>query len=536
MGTMAPRPYQQEALDALDRHVCEHTTNPCVVIPTGGGKSILIAWIIQRWKVDYPPFRCCILAHRKELVAQNSAELIGLWPGGDIGVFSAGLGKRDWDCSILYASIDSIWDKSGSFTPFDCLIIDEAHRIPAKGEGKYRKFIDGCRRFNPKLRVIGFTATPYRMGCGPICHQDHILHDICYEANIGQMIHDGYLCRLRSKVSARQPDLSQVKRNRGGDYVEGSLAEAVDVPAVVSEAVREMMRIVHAEQRQSIIVFCVDIDHCKHVSQELRKYGIDAPYVTAKTPAVERDRIAEAFKRGRHRILLNVNVYTEGFNAKCVDCVVLLRPTLSQGLYVQMVGRGLRLHPGKDDCLVLDFAHCIEQHGPIDAIDAGVVRLADCQNCGDTFSRAVRMCPHCGWTIPPEEIERVEAEEARERQMHAAKASDRSILSEEPDDLEVSDVTVHRHIKQGSPDSIRVQYRCGLTIVREWVCLDHGGYAEAKARQWWARRFGSEAAPIVTVDSALADLFLAQQIQRKTKAVRVARQGKHLEITGYIFA
>jgi DNA repair protein RadD len=462
------------------------------------------------------------------LVKQNAAELAGLWPGGDIGIYSAGLRRRDVDCSITYASIDSIYDKWGEFQPFDLLIVDEAHRIPARGEGKYRQFIKGCRRFSPHLRVVGFTATPYRMG-GPICHRDHILHEVCYDANVGDLIRDGFLCRLRSKIGDVQPDLDAVRRNSGGDYVVSSLAHAVDTPEVVRDAVASAMALILAENRQSIVFFCVDVQHCKDVSMELRKYGLHAPIVTGKTPIAERDAIAESFKAGRYRAICNVNVYTEGFNAKRVDCVVLFRPTLSKGLYVQMVGRGLRLHPAKEYCLVLDYANIIETHGPIDCIETGDVKLYNCPECGNVFSRAIRQCPACDWEIPPQEVERHEAEE-REKQMHETKAANREILGSEPEVLTVDDVSVHRHRKAGKPDSIRVHYRCGLSQIREWVCLDHGGHAERCARRWWELRFGAAEARTISVDAALQDMFLGQRILETTETITVVRKGKRSDI------
>jgi DNA repair protein RadD len=506
--------------------------NPCVVIPTAGGKSLLMAWAIQSWKRDYPPFRVIVLAHRKELVEQNAKELAGLWPGGDIGIYAAGLQSRDMESSVLFASIDSVYNKWGEFPPFDLIIVDEAHRIPASGEGKYRTFITGCRTINARLRVIGFTATPFRMGCGPICHRDHILHEIVYEANVGDLIAQGFVCKLRSKVSNVAPDLASVKRNSGGDYIVKSLAEATDTPKLVQGAIRSAMGIIQAEERRSIVFFCVDVEHCHHVSTELRKYGIDAPAVTGKTPHHQRDCIAREFIAGRYRAICNVNVYTEGFNAKRIDCIVLLRPTLSPGLYVQMVGRGLRLHPDKTDCLVLDYAHCIETHGPIDCMDAGQVALATCAECGDAFSRAVRVCPHCGWEIPKQEIERAEAEE-RERKMHETQAAQAAILGSEPYELLVDDVSVNLHRKLGSPDSLRVQYRCGLTTVREWICLDHDGFAGKKSRQWWSRRFGVESAKAVTVSAAMENLFLEAQLTDITESITVVRRGKYPEIVDY---
>jgi len=524
-----PRPYQTEALDALDTHMRAKDTHPCVVIPTGGGKSLLMAWAIQMWKLAYPPFRCCILAHRKELVEQNSSELLSIWPEADVGVYAAGLGRRDLDNAITFASIDSVHKRWGEFAPFDVLIIDEAHRIPASGEGKYRAFIKGCESLNDQLRVIGFTATPYRMGCGPICHRDHILNEICYEANVSSLIAQGYLCKLRSKTGDVKPDLSGVKQ-RQGDYVAKSLAAAVDTPELVRTAIKSAMRIIQSEQRMSVMFFCIDVAHCRHVSLELSRHGIVAPQVTGKTPGAERDRIATEFKAGRYRAICNVNVYTEGFNAKRVDCIVDLAPTLSPGRFAQKVGRGLRTHPGKTDCLYLDYGRNIETHGPIDAMDGGEVRLAECQECGDTFSRAVRACPNCGWEIPKQEIEREEAEVAQ-RQMHEREASERAILGNAPEELTVTDVKVHRHKKPGKPDSIRVQYRCGVSSINEWICLDHGGYAEQKARAWWARRFLG--IKHITVDEALESLFFTQRLNAITESITVMRRGKHIEIVDY---
>lgn len=517
---------------ALDEFLRNEEGNPCVVIPTGGGKSIIMAWAIENWKRKYPPLRVCILAHRKELVAQNSAELLRLNKFHDVGIYAAGLKRKDMDNSIIYASIDSIFRKWGSFSPFDVIIIDEAHRIPARGEGKYMEFLKGCKTINPNVKLVGFTATPYRMGMGNICHRDHILNKVCYAANVSDLIKNGFLCNLRSKVGDVQPKLDEVKRNGRGDYIIKSLSKTVDKKDVVAAAIQSVMRIIIAEERKSIVFFCVDQNHCERVSVELRKYGVDAPIVTAKTHHRDRERIAELFKKGIYKAICNVNVYTEGFNAKRVDCIVLLRPTLSKGLYVQMVGRGLRLHPDKNACLVLDYAGCIAEHGPIDCIEAGDVRIEKCAECGDVFSFAIKKCPNCGWEIPPQVVERVEAKE-RKKKMHEAKAAELAILGHTPDLMIVDEVSVFRHKKEGKPDSIRVEYRCGISVFREWICLDHGGFAERKAREWWVKRFGVDEAMQITVDGALYDMFLGERIMAVTKSIFVIRNGKHSEIVGH---
>lgn len=537
--TFTLRPYQVEAEAALDSHICTKTTNPCIVLPTGSGKSVSMASIIRKWHSDSPHIRGCILAHRKELVQQNAEKLNALYPEGDIGIFSAGLGKRDYGSPLLFASIDSICKKSGEFTPFDFIFVDEAHRIPPSGEGKYLTFITECKKYNQDLRVVGWTATPFRMGCGPICHKDHVLQEICYEAKVTDLIEQGFLSNLRSKVSTTKPDLSEVKRNHGGDYVVKSLSEAANKTGLVSMAVKEAFCIMWAENRKSAIFFCVDVEHCKRVSEELAKWNVQAPYIIGMMAKKRRDKIVRDFKAKRLKAICCVNVLTEGFDAPHIDCIVLLRPTLSAGLFSQMVGRGLRIEKGKKDCIVLDFAGCIEEHGPVDLLGTGLKTIeAVCPKCRESFSRAVRKCPACGWVIPKQEMDRMEAEE-KERRMHATTSSKKSILSSRPETHTVDAVTISRHVKIGSPDSLRVQYRCGFAQYREWICLDHEGYPGKKAQEWWYERFGNittvkyGVAYIPTVNNALSNLLLTQTVLDYTKTITVRKNGKFKEIVAY---
>ena len=249
---------------------------------------------------------------------------------------------------------------------------------------------------------------------------------------------------------------------------------------VVSEAINHMTRAVRDTGRKSVIVFCIDIEHCKHVAEELRKYGIEAPYILGSTPIKERERLVEEFKQGRFQYMLSVDCFFEGFNAKRVDCVAMLRPTQSKGLWVQAVGRGLRLHPDKDHCLILDYGENITRHGPIDLPDDSEVKLATCGDCGNVFSRAVKCCPSCGWSVPPAQRDQWAEAEERERKMHEAKAA-RGMLLNEPKWLNVDAVTLRLHRKAGKLDSVRVEYHCGLTLVKEWLALDYMGYAGLKS-------------------------------------------------------
>lgn len=530
---MSPRPYQAEAIEALHNHICTREDNPCIVIPTAGGKSPIMAWMIQKWTSQYPGLRVISLAHVKELVQQNAEKMLAIWPDADVGIYAAGLKARDRSNAITFASIDSVYSKAADFAPFDVAIVDEAHRIPAKGEGKYRRFIAEATLQNPRLRVCGFTATPFRMVGGPICHRDHVLNTIAYEAKIRDLIDNGFLCPLRSKVSATgQPDLSNVHQ-RGGEYIGGELAKAVNIPALVTQAVTEALRILDAEGRRHAIWFCVSVDHAKQVAAEIERLDRrPCPVITGTTPQRNRDATVDRFKAGQLRHLANVNVFTEGFDAPLVDAVVMLRPTQSKGLYTQMVGRGLRLDPDKADCLILDFAHCIEAHGPLDLLEAGEVTYHLCAKCAEVFSKAVGACPACGEPVPKATIEAAAAAAERQRAMHDAKAGQASIISGGVSTaMTVDAVTIARHTKPGKPDSIRISYRCGLRTFYEWITPDHGFHARQRASDWWRARFPGESMP--SVDGMISDLLLPSWVKGVTREIFIRHEAGRENITGY---
>jgi len=525
---LKPRPYQQESIEAVNAALRERDDNPAIVLPTGAGKSLVMALLVQQWLDVCPHFRVMVLAHRKELVEQNALELQGVAPSLSVGVYAASLRRRDTRQSVTFASIDSVAKRVDDFPAQDVLLIDEAHRIPVRGEGKYRKFIDAMKVRNPSLRVVGLTATPYRMGTGAICHRDHILNHVCYEANVGDLIRAGYLSNIRTIEGEHSAlDLSGVKKT-AGEFNLKDLALRVDKADVVAQAVKDMVQKVRADRRKSIIVFCIDIEHCDHVSQELRKYGVDAQTVTGKTPMAERERLVEEFKAGRIQYLLSVNVFFEGFNAKRVDCVAMLRPTQSKGLWVQAIGRGLRLHEDKDDCLVLDYGDNIMRHGPIDLPDDTAIKLATCGDCGNVFSRAVKCCPSCGWEIPPQQREMFAAEAERERKMHEAKAHAGMLLNK-PRWMDVNGVTLRLHRKAGKPDGVRVEFHCGLTLVKHWLTLDHGGYGATSSRKWLHDR----GLPIYDSTADMLERCDGPQIMRVIKKLLVRYEGKYLKIAAW---
>ncbi len=371
---MQLRGYQQDAIAAVYRHLRERDDNPVVVIPTAGGKTPILATIcrdaVVRWNG-----RVLVVSHVKELLEQAVSKLKLVCPELPVGVYSAGLNRRDTAQRVIVAGIQSIYKRAREVDAFDLIVVDEAHLIPADGDGMYRQFLTDSRAINPHLRVIGLTATPFRLDSGSICAPDHFLNAICYEVGIKELIRDGYLCPLVSKASTTKADTSGL-HVRAGEFVADEVESLMDAEGLVEAACGEIID--RTQDRQACLIFAAGVRHGRHVARVLQeKHGVECGFVCGDTPAGERDELLARFRGGQDKrlferpplkYLCNVNVLTTGFDAPNIDCVALLRPTMSPGLYYQMVGRGFRLYPGKQNCLVLDFGGNLVRHGPVDQV------------------------------------------------------------------------------------------------------------------------------------------------------------------------
>ncbi|QDV62493.1 DEAD/DEAH box helicase [Crateriforma conspicua] len=495
---MKLRGYQQAAVDAVYDHLRNRNDNPVAVLPTGAGKSLVLAKIasdaVSRWSG-----RVLILAHVKELLEQNADKVRRLCPEIKVGLYSAGLKKRDTKTPILVAGIQSIYKRACDLDPFDLIVVDEAHLISKKGDGMYRQFLADCKVINPHVRVIGLTATPFRLDSGMICSPDHFLNHVCYEIGIKELIRDGFLCPLISKAGVNRADFSGV-HIRAGEFVSDEVDRLAGDQALVSAACAEIVEL--SSDRRAILNFATSVAHGQQVVETLRtNHGIECGFVTGQTPAAERDEVLARFRGdecdslfGREplRYLCNVNVLTTGFDAPRVDCVVMLRPTMSPGLLYQCVGRGFRLHPNKQNCLVLDFGGNIERHGPIDQIKpkekqsrTGQLPPAkECEKCHTLVACGYANCPECGHPFPPPD-----------RESHEAQASEAGVLSGEVSDTEydVHDVVYRIHRKRDAEDDaprcLRVDYMIGLDHWQsEFICIEHSGFARRKAETWWRER------------------------------------------------
>jgi DNA repair protein RadD len=478
---MGLRPYQQAAVNAAIDYLRFKQGNPCVVIPTGGGKTHVINELV-RLVVDVWGGRALLLAHRKELIEQPLEKL----DRDDVGVYSAGLGMRDRREPIILAGVQSVYKRACELGAFNLILIDEAQMLSPEGDGMYQTFLSDAMVVNPKVRLIGLTATPYRTSTGELCGPNNLLTEVCYEASIAELIVQGYLSQLRSKQSRRELDTTGL-RVRGGEFVAGDVEALVDKDEVVDRAVSEIVAL--TQDRTSVLVFAASVRHALHVASLLP----GAEIVTGDTPSKDRADRIKRFRSRELKYLVNVDVLSVGFDAPNVDCVAMLRPTLSPGLYYQQVGRGLRLCDGKSDCLVLDFAGNVRRHGPIDALEpprarrkrgpqereeAEEVITKACPQCMEIVAKIADVCPACAFEF--------------EKPKHAATADETPILSvnEPPQEHAVRTVSYAVHVKgEGLPQTLRVDYVVDLgERISEWVCVEHDGFAKAKAQEWWRAR------------------------------------------------
>ncbi|MBO6885476.1 MAG: DEAD/DEAH box helicase [Marivita sp.] len=518
------RPYQQAAITAIYGYFQNNKGNPLVVIPTAGGKSLVMAAFIEGVLKAWPDQRILIVTHVRELIAQNHAEMIGIWPEAPAGIYSAGLGKREAKARILFAGIQSIHGRAAEIGHTDLVLIDEAHLIPGNSSTMYRRFLDALTRINPALKVIGLTATPFRLDSGMLHEGKNALFtDIAHEAPVRDLIDAGYLSPLVSKQPATRLDVSKVG-TRAGDFIQRDLAAAVDQEAITRAAVTEIIE--HGRDRKSWLAFCSGVEHARHVAEEFACQGITCRTIFGDTPKDERDAIIAAFKRGEIRALASMGVLTTGFNAPAVDLIALLRPTKSAGLYVQMVGRGTRLAPGKENCLVLDFAGNVRRHGPIDLVrprrpgeaGGGEAPTKLCPECDSIIALSAAECPDCGYAFPAQAVK------------IAPTAATLPVLSPKVQWLPVHGVSYSRHDKLGGLPSLKITYSCGLKSYSEWVCIEHPGYARQKAAEWWRKRAPGCPVPLSVDEAILQSARLA-----RPSAISVRPSGRYVEVSGHRF-
>lgn len=531
---LAPRSYQTEAVDSLYKYFETHPQgNPLIAMPTGTGKSVVIAMFLESIYERYKGQRVLVLTHVKELIDQNYKKLLNLWPNAPAGVNSAGLKKSDFDHAIVFAGIATVAKKASRFGRIDLIVVDEAHMVSMNEKTMYRKFINELMKINPYLRVIGLTATPWRLGHGSIA-EGGIFTDICFDITgiqaFNRLIAEGFLCPVVPVNTTMLLDTNGV-HIKGGEYIESELQKAVNKEDLTEAAIREALEKGH--DRKHWLIFCAGVDHAKNTARILSTIGFPCGVVHSEMTGAERDQVLEDFKSGKIRAIANNNVLTTGFDFPAIDLILMLRPTMSAVLWVQMLGRGTRPFEGKENCLVLDFSGNSKKLGPINdpllprkkGDKRGTAPIKECENCHAWNHASLR---YCGGQ--PMKTAQGCGEEflIKGAQLNATASTSSLIKGDLPvvEIFKVDHITYSEHIKHDVPPSMKVSYYCGLKMFNDWVCFEHGENAGKKAGRWWRER-SEEKVPIFVKDA----LDRAESLRPATH-VRVWINKKYPEILG----
>jgi DNA repair protein RadD len=547
------RDYQLAAVDAIFNYFIHSDGNPLIALPTGTGKSLVIAEFLKRIFTLYPNQRILKLTHVKELIQQNYEKLIRHWPTAPCGVYSAGLGVKDVRFPVTFGGVQSVVNNVEAFEHIDLVIIDEAHLVSQKTDSMYQSVLYKLREVNPQLKVIGLTATHYRMGQGLLTN-DGIFTDVAFDLTkldaFNWFIRQGYLVPLIPRKPTSMLEVDDV-RIQGGEFVQKDLQDAVDQTDITNRVVLEMVEL--AKYRNHWLIFASGIEHAKHITDTLTTVGISAKVVHSKQTTSERDEAIRAFRNGTIRAIVNNGILTTGFDSPHIDMIAMLRPTRSPGLWVQMLGRGTRptklplvdnqenrlaeiKASEKHNCLVLDFAGNTRRLGPInDPIipeqkeqGHGEAPVRLCNFCGCYSHASATVCEVCGAEFPRHR--KIATGASTVDLLAPSKAAEAAAPVVET--FNVDQVTYTRHEKANKPPSMRVTYYCNnrLSAYSEYICFEHIGYAKRKAAVWWIGR-SMDRIP-ETVDEALSNV---QFLKQPTK-IKVWLNAKHPEILSYEFA
>jgi DNA repair protein RadD len=515
------RYYQTDAVQSVwDYFSHGGQGNPIVAMPTGTGKSVVIGRFLASVFAAYPYQRIVVLTHVKELIQQNYEKLMSMWAFAPAGIYSAGLNSREHGRAITFAGIQSVWRKPALFGHVDLVLIDEVHLVPLENTAMYQAFIAGLRAVNPHLKLVGFTATPWRLGQGriidPVERKGQLIEplftDICYDLTsteaFNRLIAEGYLLPLRPKRTKTVFEADGIHM-RGGEFIESELQDFVDAHDELTwAALNEAAEVARNEQRHCWLVFATGIRHADVIGQMLDQLGIGNCVIHSKSG--DRDQDLIRWKTGHTTAAVNNNCLTTGVDNPLIDLIVMLRQTASTVLWGQMLGRGTRplyapgynlddlggrlaaiAASGKRDTRVLDYAGNTRRLGPINdpviprrkGEGGGDAPVKACDRCDEWIHASLRLCPYCGFEFKFETKLKSEA------------SSQELVRGDDPivEVFKVDHVTAEVHNKIGKPPSLKLTYYSGLrSRFYDFLLIEHGGYMANKARKLWAEMGGGE--------------------------------------------
>lgn len=532
--TFTPRQYQIDALAGVENYFRNKLgTHPIVIAPQGSGKSSMIAMLIQRiMKLDR---RVICLASDKRLIEQNYKEMQGIWPDAPIGIYCAGLNRKDTQPPIIYATIQSVINNPDALGMFHYAIIDECDLLSPDDDTQYRQYIDYLMGWYPSLRVIGYTATPYRMNQGYLWEGEGALFDgVAHSISIKRLLAEGYLCPL-VPYQRKGMDTSKLLIAQGEFDIASQVESLADMLPMIADDIVASFK---GDNRKKLLAFTPDVETAIDMACLLSERGLLCDHLTSKRTKDEQSSIIAGFKRGDFPALVSVNMVMRGFNVPDIDCVANVRAMTSPALYEQGAGRGMRIHPSKVNTLYLDYGGNIRRHGVITNVipprkrDARQIKMDEELNVWESM----RHCDACGRVYEPPFPETCECGELiivpRKPNVneYSATADGKDPMKEQPVWHDVEWTRYDRHEKEGGTPSMVVEYNvAGHTYpFKEWICLEHEGFARQKAVQWWQKN-ALEGTPTPTTVSDALNLVDAGNIPEATK-IQVVREGKFWRI------
>ncbi|QYC96669.1 DNA helicase [Stenotrophomonas phage BUCT627] len=582
---MKLRHYQQDGIDSFINYFMNGGTgNPLMCFPTGTGKSVILAGCIREVLSRWAGTRILALVHVKELVGQNYRKFEQLCPDVHGGIYSAGLGEKQTEGTVIFGGVASVVKKMDDLMatgPFHLVFVDEAHMISPNDETMYRKIIEQIKAKNPAVRVIGLTATPWRPGLGRIDDEGGLFTEtICDWTSMekfNQLITEGFLCPLIPFSTELVLNVDGVK-TRGGDFVEKDLQDAVNRDEITRAALTECLQF--KDSRKSWLIFGAGVDHCLRIAEMLNEMGVSAravwssrkvkmvgpdglpvideetkkfKYQTISCPDSERDAAIADFKRGDFQAIVSNGILTTGFDHPPVDMIVMLRPTKSVTLWIQMLGRGTRpfdpmlvdpmeininfFNQAKLNTLVLDFARNTKRLGCINdpyipnkkGKGGGTAPIKECPLCMNNVPASAKVCP--GIKVTTNEPCNYEFPVATAIEN---KASEEELIKgniPEVNMFRIDHISYEKYRNPAKGTSLKISYSCGNRTINEFVCIEYADGARKMAERWMRENLvGGFAASktILTVNQLLNDLT---QIKTPTH-IRVVTNERYPRIVG----
>lgn len=560
---ITPYYYQTDAKNSIfDYYFTQGKNgNPLVCMPTGTGKSIVIADFLRDVFRYFPMQRVMMLTHVWKLIQQNAAKMQEVWPTAPLGIHSAGLDMRDTMMPIVFGGVQSVVKNVEAFGHRDLLLIDEAHLINMEEGRQYEIVINGLKKINPFLKVIGFTATPYRMKMGMIT-DGGLFTDICFDITnhywFNRLIEEGYLSPLIGKPTHTKIDGISNLSLVGGDFNQAQAEKLVDTEEIVWNACKEFLEF--GANRFKAMVFAAGIKNAEHIASTLDNMGASAVAVHSKSDKKQLPKIFEAYSKGDIWCIVGANMLTTGYDEPQIDIIGDFQPTCSPGRHVQKLGRGTRVFKGnqynpyyKTNCLYLDFVGNVARNGPIDdpkkprkpgesTGEPPPIKLCKPERLSRNIGKSVkeweggceaynhaslRYCCNC-------------AEEFHfQNYVEPTAYSDSPMKVDENPILETVAIktpvfyTKHNGKDKGngiiSPPTVKATYSLGVRPINVFLCFEHVGKPRRLAHEWWQKH--SPNPPPQSCDE-----FLARTNElRVPKSVMVHVNLRYPEIKAYEF-